>query len=192
MASALCVAFLGSCVFGQEPPPLGDVAKKQRKENASNTQHASHVITNDDIPKKTASPSTQSSDQPVTEPSDEDTADDSPDAEDAVDQKDESGDKEAKEKWLKNLQAAIRKHKKYIAALKDHLAYLEKQAGEPAQKSGGAASCGLYQEACENIRRLQAEIAHTKAQIETAQKELEQAQEEIRKMGYGNAVYDPD
>lgn len=182
LAPALAGLFLCSCVFGQDQPSLGDVARKQRRANTTaSTPHATHVVTNEDIPQKMILTSNKSSDRstPVQYYGGS------------------GGNAEVRDRQAKYLQDSIRAQKQNIAYLKSRLAELEKQAGETDQSSGQASSggtggCGIYRQACNNARRLQYSIDSIKSQIDASQKNLEQVQEQVRKMGYGNAVYDPD
>ena len=166
---------------------LGEVARQQRLANAKSSHHASHVVTNEDITSKA----------------------ESGDVAAALSAKEDSAPGTAKGKDTKAasasaLQAKIKTQKQKIAALKSHLEDLQQQLEDWNKTAwenatlGSISPCAFlgydnsYQEWCDTPKRLRAEIEKTQAELEAEQKDLEQTQEEVRRMGYGNAFYDPE
>ncbi|HTC94535.1 MAG TPA: hypothetical protein VK699_13935 [Terriglobales bacterium] len=166
---------------------LGEVARQQRQANTKNSHRASHVVTNEDITSKA-----ESGDVAVASSAKEDSTPDT------------AKGKDTKAASASALQTKIKAQKQKIAALKAHLEELQRQL-EDWNKAAWENSTISYvspcafqaydksaQEWCDTPKRLRAESEKTQTELEAEQKDLEQTQEEVRRMGYGNAFYDPE
>lgn len=156
---------------------LGEIARQQRTANAKNSHHASHVVTDEDIASKTK-----------------------PGAEATLVNEDQtSASSKEKDPKTAALQTKIKTLKQRIADLRAHMVDLQEQIDKWNSENsksiaihGSGCWTGAYKDWCDTPKRLQADAEKTQAAIEGAQKDLEQIQEQVRRMGYGNAFYDPE
>jgi predicted RNase H-like nuclease (RuvC/YqgF family) len=164
--------------FAQEQS-LGDVARQQRMEKAKNARSASHVITNESISSNAQPEATP------TEVTEKKNAEPIPPPE-----------KDFKTSSVRELQANIKQQKQKVAALQADVNALKQRVDDSPTNHYGSCIFGVnykaQQETCDVPKKSAAEYEKAKAQLEIEQKNLEQMQEAVRRMGYGNAFYDPE
>ena len=167
-----CCAFIA---FAQDEPSLGDAARQsrqQKQQKAAQSKDAQtkdvppsrKVITNDEMPERTAAPPTASN-QPRG-------AKDSP----------SPGGKMSAEHW-----------KSQILGLKNTIASMQSEIDKLNDSihfapANCVANCVQWNE---RQKEKQAEVERLQTQLEDQKKRLEDMQDTARQQGYGSSVYDP-
>jgi hypothetical protein len=168
------VLALACAMQAQDSPSLGDVARqtRQKKQQSTDGQNPdtagknSIVISNEDLPEHTESPSTSGEDDHgvSTEPSDVDAA------------------KLPPEQW----QAQILAQKSLISRLQSDTDKLNDSIQfAPGNCVAGCVQWNQHQE--EKQRR----VERMRHQLEEQKSRLQQMQDAARQQGYGSSVYDP-
>jgi predicted nucleic acid-binding Zn-ribbon protein len=182
---------LGSCTLVAQS--LGDVAREERARKTQGQQNAGHVYTNDDI----------SSRQTIAVGL----------SEEASKGSGQVSTRNSKGTSAKELQASIRKQKQRVHALEVRIGEIQRRLDERESIGNvtvsqrvvmhgqvGPGPCFIsdaavthpYQEWCDEPAKLTAELQKKTAELKEARTALEDLQERTRRMGYGNAFYDPD
>jgi hypothetical protein len=172
----LCLAalVLTGLAFGQEPS-LGDVARQQRKKQASKPANASaKVVTNEDIPEHpdAGEDSARVSDVDKPEPSPESNFSGSS----------ESKPAQSAGQW----KARILAQKTLVAAQQEQVEHLR---GSIHFVEANRYVNGVQYN--EQQRRRQIQLGQMENQLQEQKKKLTDMQEAARRAGFGNAVYDP-
>lgn len=163
----LITTFIFLVVAGSYGQSLGDVARQQRQKQQAKTTHTpAKVITNEDIPASTDSPSSESSDNAEHETSSSQPA---------------SSGSHSAEQW----KARIQGQKSSIASLQGQI---DKLNSSVHFAGPNCVNCVQYNE--RQVKK-QDEVQRMQKQLEEEKKKLEDMQESARKDGFGNSVYDP-
>jgi len=173
---------------------LGDLARREQLRKQQNAATQRHVYTNEDFALQRADTSEIDAPQPAEPSSSAGTA-----KRDA-----------ALRATIVEKKKAVRDLERTAAAIQKRLDAHDNPGVKPsdsvqAQNIGGMNSPGPgvcvtsaamgydpYKEWCEEPARLQAQLETVQAQTKKARSELEALQEKARKLGYGNAFYDPE
>lgn len=150
---------------------LGDVARQQRADESTRTNHAK-VVTDEDMPS-----------HPNTELSDDDDAENEPPDQPAADPDNSAEAVSQKgEQWKAKIQA----QKNTVAALQDQVDRLNASIHfvEANRYSNGV-------EYNQHQLRRQQQARQMQKQLDEQKKKLEDMQEAARREGFGNKVYDP-
>jgi len=142
---------------------LGDVARKQRQQQAQKTDKPTKVVTNEDIPERPADPK---------------------DADES--RQNESDSKVAPRMSGSQVKAVIEAQKSRIAALQTQIDKLSSSIHyvEANRYSNGVEYNQAQQHKQHEVDRMQ-------KQLESEKSKLEAMQESARHAGFGSAVYDP-
>jgi hypothetical protein len=167
---AATVTLAAGSSYGQDAPPLGDLARQQRQQKAAPTKDAKapKVITNEEIPdhsEKTSSAAGSGEERgsmPASGSS--------------------GGPKQPAAYW-----------KSQILAEKNQVSALQRQIEELNESirfapANCAANCVGWNE---RQREKQERVERMQAQLEDEKRRLDDMQESARKQGYGSSVYDP-
>jgi hypothetical protein len=142
---------------------LGDVARKQRLQQAKKTDPAAKVVTNEDIPEHPADP--KDADEP---------------------KQGENDSKVAPSMSGAQVKAVIQAQKRRIAALQ---AQIDKLGSSIHYVEANRYRNGVeYNQA---QQRKQQEVDRMQKQLQSEKSKLEEMQESARHAGFGSAVYDP-
>ncbi|MGB8579613.1 MAG: hypothetical protein WCD47_02230 [Candidatus Sulfotelmatobacter sp.] len=157
----------------QDEPSLGDLARQQRQQKQQakaapgKDAKAPKVITNEELPARTAA-------VPSTSPTGGSESTSPPDAANAP--------KLPAEQWKSQIQS----QKNGIASLQTQIDQLNESIHfAPANC---VANCASWNE---RQKQKQQQVENMQAQLEEQKKNLDEMQESARKQGYGSSVYDP-
>ena len=170
---------------------LGEVARQQKAKKGPAPSSERHVITNEDIHSSTATSAADPSSPP------KGTAGRSESAAKASDSK--AGTKEEKKPSVEEVKQAVLAQKRVVSSLESEIKRIAGEQTKLARALEAGVSCQnvfLIGTAHENVcglpEKLVAEKRRLQDQLYRERTALEEMQEEARRMGYGNAVYDPD
>src|SRR5438876_10842927 len=157
------IAMLASQGLKADGQSLGDVARKQRQQQAKKAGQPTKVVTNEDIPEHSADP--KEADDPRQE---------------------SNGPKVAPSMSGDQVRTVIQGQKNRIAALQ---AQLDKLSSSIHYVEANRYSKGVEYDQAQ--QRKQQEVDRMQKQLESEKSKLEQMQESARHAGFGSAVYDP-
>ena len=172
----LCLAalVLTGMAFAQEPS-LGDVARAQRKKQASKPPNATaKVVTNEDIPERpdAGEDAAKEGDAYQPEPSHESDSRGSS----------ESKPSQSAEQWKAKIlgqKTLVAAQQEQVERLRDSIHFVE------ANRYVNGVQYNEQQ------RRRQIQLGQMENQLEEQKKKLSEMQEAARRAGFGNAIYDP-
>lgn len=156
---------------------LGDVARQQQEAKKTSTSQSKHVITNDDI--SSGSKATDSAAKPATKKS----------ATTSASQPSTDADRPSAEE----IQAGIKEQREKIQEIEAHMKEVQQelQTWKNSDCTHVLHSDTLTN-ACDDLQRINTDLARTKDQLDQEKKNLASMQEDARKMGFANSVYDPN
>jgi hypothetical protein len=171
---ALLMLLLAGLAFGQEPS-LGDVARQQRRKQASKPANPAKVVTNEDIPERPDAPEDSSKTRDADageEPKEEHSSAAS-----------EARKAESAEEWKAKILAQktlVQAQQEQVERLRDSIHFVE------ANRYVNGAQYNEHQ------RRKQIQLGQMESQLEQQKKKLANMQESALRAGFGNSVYDPN
>jgi len=167
LISCTIAAGLLTNALGQDSPSLGDLARRQREQQAADAKDGKtpKVITNEEIPERAVKPASRTmGDQ------------------NSFEKENSSTGRAQAEYW----RTQIHRQEEQITSLTNEIADVN------GSVRFAAANCaGRCVEWNERQRQKQERVERMQAQLEEQKKRLEDMQESARKAGFGSSVYEP-
>jgi hypothetical protein len=182
---ASAVSLLAALALAQDSPSLGDLARQQREQKAQSkaipgkSAKAPKLITNENLPRHTETPSLVPVAMQGSSPAKSGASSSADTAKTAT--------ADAGKQSADDIRLQIQQQKTQVASLQAQITTLSDsiQFAPP----NCVENCVQWNEA---QKQKQAQVENMKLQLEDATKHLEQMQESARKQGYGSSVYDPE